>query len=81
MEEADEGFLDYYNDHYIQPERNYRLLEVQNWTFNRNGTGEGKYKVKFYHTDKDEFKSKIYPHSLVDYFRMRWYNRKYFKVV
>ena len=69
LEETEEGFIDYYNDHYLQPERNYRLLEVQTWVFNRNGTGEGIYKVKFYHTDKDEFRAKVYPKSWKDYFR------------
>ncbi|CAI2380002.1 unnamed protein product [Moneuplotes crassus] len=81
LQEAEEGFFNYYNDHYLQPERNYRLLDVQTWTFNRNGINESKYLVKFYHTDKDEFRSKIYPQNWIDYFRMRWHQRKILKLV
>lgn len=79
LQESQEGWLDYYNDRYLQPERSDRLIGVQTWIFNRNGVKESKYKVKFYHTDKDEFKSKIYPHNLLDYVRLRWYNRRWFK--
>ena len=71
----------YFNDHYLQPERNYRLLGCQKWTFDRNGISEGEYLIKFYHTDKDEFKPKVYPISWKDYFRLRLYKRKYFKVL
>mmetsp|Transcript_14190 Transcript_14190/g.16419 ORF Transcript_14190/g.16419 Transcript_14190/m.16419 type:complete len:173 (-) Transcript_14190:50-568(-) len=81
LEDAQEGWLDYFNDHYLQPERNHRLLGVQKWKFNRNGLYDSEYLVKFYHTDKDEFRSKIYPLNFRDYIRLRWYNRRYFKVV
>ena len=69
LEDTDEGWFDYLNDHYIQPERNYRLLGVQKWTFNRNGLKDSIYRVKFYHTDKDEFKAKVYPSNFLDYVR------------
>ena len=48
LEEGKEGWFDYYNDHYIQPERNFRLLGVQKWTFNRNGLYESTYMIKFF---------------------------------
>ena len=81
LEDTQEGWFDYYNDKYIQPERNYKLIGVQKWTFDRNGIDKSYYRVKFYHTDKDEFKAKIYPLNFRDYFRLRWYNRQYFKLV
>ena len=41
----------------------------------------GKYKLKVYHMDDDEFRGTVYPQSSIDYIRYRWFNRKYFRVL
>ena len=41
----------------------------------------GKYRVKIYHMDDDEFRGNVYPISWVDWARFRWFNRKYFRIL
>ena len=48
---------------------------------NRNNTGEGLYRIKIYHMDNDEFKSKVYPQSPIDAARYLWFNRKHFRIL
>ena len=40
----------------------------------------GQYRVKVYHMDDDEFRSKLYPLSCIDFIRYKWFNRKYFRM-
>ena len=41
----------------------------------------GKYKLKVYHMDDDEFRAKVYPHSFVDFVRYKWFTRTFFRIM
>ena len=43
--------------------------------------GVGKYRVKVYHMDDDEFRANLYPLSIVDFIRYKWFTRKYFRIL
>ena len=43
--------------------------------------GQGKYRVKVYHMDDDEFRANLYPMSVLDFVRFKWFNRKHFRIL
>ena len=48
---------------------------------NENDFNIGKYKIKIYHMDDDEFRGNVYPLSWIDWMRLRWFNRKWFRIL
>ena len=88
IEQTEEGLVDKMIETYWSKEKvTGKLLQTQLWTIKRTRDGEegkeadGRYKVKIYHMDDDEFKGKIYPQSYADMARYLWFNRTYFRIL
>ena len=84
---AAEGPLDVFMETYVSREKERgRLIEtymlrVERYKNEAETYGQGKYKVKVYHMEDDEFRGKVYPQSFVDFCRYKWFNRKHFRIL
>ena len=80
-----EGWVDWFIETYYSKEKQSgKLLQIQIWKTQRFIAGKesvGKYTVKFYQMDDDEFKGKIYPHSPIDAARYLWFSRRHFRIL
>uniref|UniRef100_A0A7S3CTP8 Uncharacterized protein n=1 Tax=Strombidium rassoulzadegani TaxID=1082188 RepID=A0A7S3CTP8_9SPIT len=78
-------------------ERGGKLIDVYIMNVNRFKTDEynekdavsmekalldvGKYKMKVFHMDDDEFRCNVYPQNMLDFMRHRWYTRRWFRLM
>ena len=56
-------------------------FQIKRFKEDDESLAEGNYKVKVYHMTDDEFRSKLYPQSTVDFIRHRWFTRKHFRIL
>ena len=84
---CNEGLIDSLYEKYISKEKaRGRLIQAYLFTMNRfskedEEIGSGKYRVKIYHMEDDEFRANLYPMSIVDFVRFKWFTRKHFRIL
>ena len=89
LEEVDpeepEGTIDKLVETYWTKEKEHgKLVECQRWTLKRTiskSESLGFYKVKVYHMDDDEFRTKLYPVGWLDTARYLWFDRNFLRIM
>ena len=62
------------------------LLTINRYTTDKDEENDkvrkvGRYRVKVYHLDDDEFRTKVYPMQPIDYLRYCWFTRTWFRIM
>ena len=83
-----EGTFDWLYENYFSNEKKKgKLIDTYIFPLNRykndqdEELGVGKYRVKVYHMDDDEFRANLYPLSIIDFVRYKWFTRKHFRIM